>query len=68
MTGTLHTLPPPGRPRRGRAPERVWLLEVTAAGEKDPHHTSRCVGDEALDLAMRPHEKDPSNRIRVKLA
>lgn len=46
---------------------RVWLLEVTAAGAKDPHHVSRCVGDKALDAAMRVHEKDPSNRIRARL-
>lgn len=48
--------------------ERVWILEVTAAGAKEPHHVSRCVGDKALDEAMREHETDPSNKIRARLA
>lgn len=48
--------------------ERVWILEVTATGAKEPHHTSRCVGDEALDEAMRVHETDPKNKIRARLA
>ena len=46
---------------------RVWLLEVTPAGAKEPT-VSRCVGDKALDAAMKGYERDPSNKIRARLA
>lgn len=40
---------------------RSWRLEAFARGEsKKPAHSSVVVGDDALDLAMRPLEADPS--------